>query len=163
MVTSFQNLLNGAAKSMNVNGFITPQTFSYSPGMGNTAAISGVTVLLRDEGTASFDKFGAITALSNGLLLQVTINGNTRTLSTIKDNGDFCTRFHFNQFGNGAVLSLLSIVTPEGFGNSNNVFIGFMEFQNIMILNDTDSISVIIQDNLSAVDNLQMACKLLQD
>lgn len=148
---------------MNVNGSITPKTFTYSPGGGISVGVTGLMVLLRDEGTTSFDKFGALTALSNGLLVQATISGISRALTTIKDNADLCTRFHFNQFGSSAILSILSIVTPEGFGASNNVFIGFMEFQQPIILLDTDSIDVIVQDNLTNIDSLQIACKTVTD
>ena len=158
-----QNLLNSGAKAMNVNGSVTPQTFSYSPGNGSTVAIAGITILFKDEGTTSFDKFGAITALTNGVVMQVTLSDNTTAMTTVKDNADLCTRFHANQFGSGAILSLLSIATPEGFGNSNNVFVGFMEFPNPIVLTNTDSISVIIQDNLSNIDFMQMACKILKD
>lgn len=156
---SIQNLLNSSSKAMNVNGSVTPVSFSYSPESG-VSAITGMTILFKDDGSTSFDKFGAIMALTNGITINTNISSAISTITTIKDNADLCTRFHFNQFGNSAVLSLLSIVTPEGFGNSNNVFIGYMDFLDPIILFNTDSIYVTIQDNLTNIDFIQMACKI---
>ena len=163
MITGFQNLLNAASKAMNVDGSSVAKTFTYSPGDGFSAAITGLVCLLKDDGTTNFGRFGAITTVTNGLLLQTTISSVTRTLTNILDNADFCTRFHYNQFGNGAVLSLLGVTTPVGFGNSNNVFVGFMEFQNPIILTGTDSIDAVVRDNLTNIDLLQIGCKIVQD
>lgn len=156
---SIRNFLNSSSKDMNVNGSVTPVSFSYSPESG-VSAITGMTILFKDDGSTSFDKFGAITALTNGITINTNISSTISTITTIKDNADLCTRFHFNQFGNSAVLNLLSIVTPEGFGNSNNVFIGYMDFLDPIILFNTDSIYVTIQDNLTNIDFIQMACKI---
>lgn len=162
MISIFQNLLNSGSKAMNINGG-TPQTFSFTANQ-NTAVL-GLTCVMKDEGTTPFNKFGAITALSNGLLLQSIVSGVTTTIATIKDNAEMCTRFHFNQFGSGAILSILGIGTPEGFGNSNNVFVGFMEFihPHIMNLAANDIMQVVIQDDLRNIDILEMALKICVD
>lgn len=157
--TLFANLLNGSSKVMSVNGSVTPQVFSYSPGGGQTVAIRSIACVLKDDGTTSLDKFGAITALTNGLICQTTQSGVTQTLFTIKDNSDLCTRFYANQFGNGSILSVLGLGTPQGFGASNNIFVGYMELIDPILLFDTDLIMVAVQDNLSAIDILNMAVK----
>lgn len=161
MVLQFNNLLNSGSKNMNVDGSSVNKVFSYSPGNGNSTQIIGLSCTLRDEGTTSLNKFGAITALTNGLLIQATVSGVTTTIATIKDNADLSNIFHYNQYGNSSVLSLLGIVTPQGFGNSNNVFVGHfdIELKQSILLTDTDSISVTIQDNLSGIDTLQVTCK----
>lgn len=163
MITVFQNLLNSGSKAMNVNGSVTPQTFSFTA--SQSTGVLGLMCILRDEGTTSLNKFGAITGLSNGLLIQSTLNSNTTTMATIKDNAELCTRFHFNQFGSGAILSLLGIATAEGFGNSNNIFIGFMEFNspNVITMATSDVMQVVIQDDLRNIDVLEMAVKTCVD
>jgi len=162
MLISIQNFLNSGSKNMNVDGSSVSKVFTYSPGSGS-ACITGLTCLLKDDGTSSFDKFGAISGLSNGILITTTISNNTRTITTIKDNADLCTRFHYNQFGNSAVLSILSVATPEGFGNTNNVFVGYLDFPSPVILKDSDSIDITIRDNLTNIDFLQISCKIIQD
>lgn len=163
MIYTISNFIKSGSKSMNVNGSVTPQTFTYSPGV--PAQILGITCILKDEGTCSLTNFGAIAGLTNGLLIQVVIGGVTTTMSTLKDNADLTTRFGFNQFGSSAVLSVLSIVTPVGFGNSNNVFVGYLEFPQSapVVLDSADSIQVVIQDNLTNIDLLQMAVKAVMD
>lgn len=158
-VVILQQLLNSGSKAMNVNGG-TPKTFSYSPGSGSVALL-GLSCLLKDDGSTDFTKFGAITALTNGVLIQYSIGGTTQTLATIKDNSDVTHSFHVNQhFGNSATLSILSIVTPQGFGNSTNVFRGVLVFGTPITLTGSDAINAIVQDNLSAVDVFTMSAIL---
>lgn len=152
------NLLNGASKAMNVNGASVNQTFTYSPGGSSTVGIHKIMCILKEASgnNTAFTNFASLSALANGISLQCSVNSNTYTIATIKDNSDLCNKFHFNQFGNGAVLSLLSIVTPEGFGNSSNVFLGVMELSQPLVLTGSDSINVVIQDNLSSVGLFNM-------
>lgn len=154
-----QNLLLSNSKSMNVDG-TTPKTFIYTA--PQALAILGISCILKDEGNTSLNKFGAITALTNGILIQATIGGITSTIMTIKDNSDLCKIFEVNQFGNSAALSILGIVTPEGFGASNNIFVGNTEFKNpfTLILNQDDTIQAVVQDNLTNIDILEMTVKL---
>lgn len=161
MINIIQNLLNGSSKLMNIDGSSTPKTFTYSPGGGEYAEIRGLYILLKDDGSTTFDKFGAITALTNGLLIKCNTDSVDSTITLIKDNADLCTRFDRSHFGSSAVLSILSIVTPEGFGGSTDVFVGYLQFDDPIVLFDTDSISAVVQDNLSAVDFLQMSCKIV--
>lgn len=162
MIPGIQPLLNAGSKSLNVNGSSSPKTFSFTA--SQDTRISGLVCLLKDDGTTSLNKFGTLTALSNGVLIQVTIGGNITTLATIIDNADLCTTFHYNQFGNSAILSILGISTPLGFGNSNNVFVGYWEFnERELILQNGDSISVYIQDDLRSIDTFQMSCKTYKD
>lgn len=154
---TIDNLLNSGSKSMNVNGSSVNKTFSFAP--STTYYIYGLTCVFKDDGTTSLNKFGAGTALTHGIDIQVTIAGTTSLITTIKDNSDLCTRFHWNQFGSGAVLSILGIVTPEGFGASNNIFIGYIDFINAISLNSGDLISTVIKDDLTGINVLEMASK----
>lgn len=162
-VTLVQQLLNAGTKAMNVNGG-TPKTFSYSPGGVAIASVIALSCVLKDDGATDFTKFGAITALTNGVLLQWSIGGNTQTLTTIKDNSDLTHTFSYNQhFGNSATLSILSIVTPQGFGNSTNVFRGILKFLTPITLTGSDAINAIVQDNLSGIDVFTMSAIIGQD
>lgn len=152
------NLLNAGSKSMAVDGSSVNKTFSYAPSVPTD--LQGISLLIKDEGTTSLSNFGAISGLTNGVVLQTVIGGVTTTIATMKDNADLVTRFSLNSFGNGAVLSILSIVTPQGFGATNNMMIGTMQISpNTVILNSGDEIDAIVKDNLTAVDVLQIAIK----
>lgn len=157
-----QSLLNGAAKSMSVNGSVTPQSFSYSPGTGSVQ-VNAITIVIRDEGNSALSNFGAISALNNGLQIKVNISGVEATLFNIKDNADMCAFFSEKCFGSSAVLSLLGITTPVGFGASNNIFCGEIDFNRPILLTDSDSITAYVRDNLSAIDTLNMAIILEKD
>lgn len=154
-----QNLLNAGSKSMAVNGSVTPVSFAYSPGGGNSVEIHKITCLLKQASgdNTSFTNFAAASALTNGISVQCTINSITSTIALIKDNSDICHMFPANQFGNGSVLSILSVVTPQGFGSTSNLFQGLMEFRESFILTGSDVLTVVIQDNLSSVGLLNMS------
>lgn len=161
-ILTVQQLLNSGSKAMNVNGG-TPKTFSYSPGSG-TVGLQGISCTLKDDGTTDLTKFGAITALSNGVLVQYSLSGNTYTVSTLIDNSDLCHTFpHHQHFGSSATLSILSVVTPEGFGNSTNIFRGILIFDNPIILDSSDAINAIVQDNLTSIDVFNMSALILKD
>lgn len=158
LIPFIDNFRNASSKLMNVNGSVTPQVFSYVPPASEVAALTELTVALKDDGTTALTNFAAIAALTNGVLISANVGGITKTIATIKDNADLATRFTFSQFGNGAVLSILGLGTAQGFGSSNNIFIGSMQLPEPIVLDSSqgDSLSVTIQDNLSAVDIFQM-------
>jgi hypothetical protein len=162
MLTTTQQLLNSGSKLLNVNGSVTPKTFTYTAS-ASFELVTGIICVLKDEGSTTFGSFGALSALTNGVLLQATQSGNTRTIATIKDNADLCMMFSENQFGNGAVLSILSVVSPEGFGDTNNCFVGLFAPTNPIQLLSGDTITVTIQDNLSSVDVFQMSLNVCVD
>lgn len=155
------------SKLMNVNGSVTPAVFLYAPAAADITAINELTVVLTDEGTSPLGVFGSLAAaLSVGIKIEVILNGVTFPISLIKDNADLASRFTFSQFGNGSVLSILGLGTAQGFGNSNDVFVGSLQLPEPLVLvgSTGDEMRITIQDNLTAVDVLQMgfhAVKLL--
>lgn len=158
-ITAFQSLLNAGSSAMNTTA---QKTFSYSPANGKSQ-VRGLSIILKDEGNTDLSRFGALAALTNGLLIQCTLGGVTRTIATLKTNGDLATMFEHNHFGNSAVLSILSVVTAEGFGNSTNIFKGFTELTYPIELTDADTIQAVVQDNLTSIDFLQMMAKVEVD
>lgn len=145
---------------MNVNGAVTPKVFSFTA--AETCLLKSIRLTLKDEGSTTLAKFGAITALSNGLLIETTISASVTTYATILDNADLCSAFSDHQhFGSSATLSILSIVTPEGFGASTNVFKGNVNFDENILLSTNDSVTVTVRDDLSAIDVLQMGVMIM--
>lgn len=161
MISTIQQITLNGSKLLNVNG-ITPKIFTYTAS-NSIELVTSLICLLKDEGATTFGNFGSLSSLSNGVLIQTTQSGTTRTIATIKDNSDLCMVFPQNQFGNGAILSILSLATPEGFGDTNNCFVGSLELNHPIQLSNTDTITVTIQDNLSTIDVFQMSLRVCVD
>lgn len=160
----FQPLTLSGSQSMNVNGSVTPQTFSYT--LSARSKLLYISILLRDEGTTSLSSFGAISALTNGLAIQLVKASTPTTIATVKSNADLCNCCDGNYFGNGAVIvNALGVAVAQGFGASNNIFSGYLDLDTQMgvFLDSGDKVQAIVQDNLSAVDFLQMFVVLEQD
>lgn len=158
-------LLDGSSKAMNVNGSSVNKVYSYSPGEDNSCLIAKLIVLMKDAGTTSYDKFGAITALTNGILIKQTVGAVDREYHVLKDNIDLQCAFPNNTSGNSATDTLGA---PIGFGDSADVFFGFVMFEitnkNLyQYLSGSDSISVTIRDNLTNIDFLSMAVLLISE
>jgi hypothetical protein len=153
---AFNPLLNSGSSAMNVNG-TTPKAFTYSPGI--SFRLRNINILMEHTGSTPFNHFGALaSALTNGILIQYSINGTTKTFATVKTNADLVTAFpDMQHFGNSATLSILGIVTAEGFGNSTNIFKGQADLGMDVILGASDSITATVQDNLSTLGTLQMS------
>lgn len=152
--------LSGSSE-MDVDG-TTPKVFSHTA--DQPMKLISIRITLIDEGASDFTKFGVLSTLSNGILIQTVIGGVTTTLATLKDNGDvvgFCDDAYF---GSGSVLSLLGISTPQGFLNANDIFIGNADFSGDarvdIILNNGDIIKAIVQDNITALDAFRIYVKL---
>lgn len=158
-VTIIENLKDSTSKSLNVDGSSANKTYSYSPSSGSVA-IEGIICLFNDSGTVSFNKFGSTTALTNGLVISVTINAVTTILTTIKDNADFATRFERTHFGSSASDTLGS---PVGFGESYDAFVGFWKFSRPILLTGSESIQVVVKDNLTSISTLEFSCLILKD
>lgn len=161
MITK-QPLLLSASKEMNVNGG-TPKTFSYSPAA--RSILRKMKIILIDDGTSTSIKFGSITGLTNGVLIQTVIGATTTTLATFKDNGDLTSHCDQVSFGSSAVLSILGIVTPQGFLNSTDVMEGSIEFPkasevDAIILEAGDTIQAVVQDDLTNIDLFRITVEL---
>lgn len=156
-----ENLRLSNSKSMNVNGSSAQKTFSAGPDVLNIYAVTSIGLLLKDEGTTGFGSFGALSALTNGIKIRANIYSTDQIITTVKDNSDLVTRFGFSPFTSSAVLSILGITTPVGFGNSNNAFSGNMILSEPLILNGSNSenLNAVIQDNLTNIDLLEMSIR----
>ena len=66
----FTHLRNGANTSLNANGSVGDLDYSYGASNNELAVLSRVLILIVDTGVR-IDKFGGLSALENGLVVQV--------------------------------------------------------------------------------------------
>lgn len=157
-----KSLLLSGSKEMKVDG-TTPKTFSYTATA--TSLVRKIRIAMIDDGASTAIKFGSITGLTNGILIQSVIGGVTSTIATLKDNGDIITHFSGLNFGSSAVLSILGLVTPQGYLDSTDVIVGAMAFAEYpgvvdIILRSGDKIQAVVQDNLTSIDFLRMTVEI---
>ena len=155
-------LLNSGSKEMDVDG-TTPKIFSYTASA--TAILKKLKFGIIDTGACPSNKFGAITALSNGVLIQTVIGGSTTTIATLKDNGDLWTISEETDFGSSATLSILGTITPQGFLNTTNGFSGCIKFPEShkadrILLSTDDTVQAVVQDDIEGLDFFRMTIEL---
>lgn len=155
----FENLKDGSTIAMNVNGATTPKEYIFTA--DQYILVKQIAVVLADNAASDWNKFGGITALTNGLKIETVIGETTTQIALIKNNAQLANFFYDNQFGSTS-LGLLS--TLIGFGGSENNFIGRMEFvdheSSGILLGAGDKIKVTVQDNLAGLVELSMGLKL---
>lgn len=142
VVYKIVNLLNGASKSMDVNGSGTPVNFSYSPGTGEVWYLESISILLTDGGTLDPDEFGSGTSLTNGVDLTVSSGGSSFTISNMKDNMDVAQTFP----NEGIQLNGAALFGEDGYQ-------GTLHFDTPIRLDgdSSDYIRMVINDNITAV------------
>lgn len=106
------SLKNAGSADVNVDGSGTPVTFSYSPPAPNAASIARLIMYLETAGAMDSILFGDLTALTNGIDIQITDNGTTDVIETWKTNKDILQDMY--DFGSAGVL----------FGKTNRVATG---------------------------------------
>lgn len=151
--TSF---LNGSTKNMNVNGATTPVVYQFAA--SGDVAVTSLSILVSDPGTSAFSSFGSMSALTNGVLIETDISSTSRTLFNLKDNLDIIHAFYRNQFGNGATDTLGAAI---GFGDTADVFVGFLILTRPYILANGDVIRATVRDNLTGISFLTIGCHYL--
>jgi len=140
--TYFSNhLKNGSSYSMNVNGSISPVTFSYT-----TTAITYITklnLLIGDSACHSVDKYGNESILTNGVYLY------------FKKNGAASNSYLFDSSANKIKTNLawevLSDNTQFQFQNNPEYIRYSIRFYNPLYLESGGSINMVIQDNLTGL------------
>ena len=142
---SIKNLLNGSSKSMNVNGSVTPVEFSYAPGAGKTEYLESLKFYLSDGGNPSEDLFGAITALTNGVKIEIRSKGTTKEYYNLKDNTD-------------VVMGFRNLPQVTNFMAEKNIY-GFRDFDPPLILKNSNSdfVKVTVRDNLTGIQKMRMS------
>jgi hypothetical protein len=142
-------LLNGGSKNMTVNGSGTTQTFEFAPTSGVMCYLESMSMFIHDNGSVSPNKFGNVTALSNGLQIQVKANGSTTELMNMQDNIDIVTLFG----------SFNSLDASSGFYNGEKTLeVVWKPAAPIKLDGDnSDFVRANVRDNLSSLLNLRIA------
>lgn len=146
--------VNGVSKAMNVNGSVTNVNFTVTPTGLNPWYIYGVRLVFLDSGTNTLNSFGALAALTNGLLLRANVEsaGVVTAFNMInwKTNLDLATsmRVSFPQS------------TATGFSNDIDTLFGEFLFKTPMRIDPLvvgENIECVVRDNLTGLNFLQMA------
>lgn len=150
-VYTYPNLLSAGSKAMNVNGSVTPVSFSYAPASGTTFYVEDMSYFIADNAAFTTNGFGALGALTNGLIIEFQSKGVLYTLTNTKDNGDLSTTFSDSSFGqiNAGLLSTDAYLT------------GTKKFQQRIALdgNFGDFFRARVRDNLTGLTTLNIKVK----
>lgn len=142
-------LMNAGSKLMNVNGSVTPVNFDFTPASG-AYYVEQISFFIQDTGTQGMADFGALAALTNGLLIKTKSNGIENDWQNLKDNIDLAMTFHEH--------AILLAAVSTGFLNSNDFFLGAFQFDNPITLkfSTSDFFRATVRDNLTGINNLRM-------
>lgn len=144
-------LLNGVSQEMNVNGAVTPVEFT-SSFVEDKIFLKEIGFFILDNGTTTPSEFGNITALSNGLKIEIKSQGNIYQFQNLKDNMDIVNTFTTNPILPG---------TASGFLNNNDLYSGSFIFDIPIVLSSStnDYIKFIVRDDLTQIDFLRTVIK----
>lgn len=80
-------LLDGSnSEDMRVDGSVTPVSFRFTPSAGEIWNIVEISIIMGCSGDPNSDKFGSITALTNGMELGYQTKGNGVVISNMKNS-----------------------------------------------------------------------------
>lgn len=137
------NLANGAAVDMNIDGSITSQQFTYSP--ASTLYINRLYLVMSDDKIKRLNRFGDIT-ITNGFLIQTSINGTVRTLMNILTNPQIGAFFKVNSFAG------------DQLGADKPIVYATYDFNPVLTLSNatSDYIRATVRDDLTGLRHLRM-------
>ena len=142
-------LKNGGSNDLVVDGSSTPVTFSAAPGTGKKWYIHSISILFEDTGI-NFNKFGGITALTNGVDLKITEGGESERLGlNAKKNSDF---YEF------ATAVILQSAATDVLSIRSNIKISqgtTFELKDSL----SENVKVVVNDNLTGIDRFNVLVK----
>ena len=147
---------SGGSKVMSING--APTDFFIAPPTTEIWFVEHITLVLIHTGDMDFNVFAALgTALTTGLEIIVSYDGNEKTITNLKDNIDISQCF----FG-GITNSQSGAPTDPGFLNNFDTVTGRMEFKANIVLDGSENDKMIfrISDNLSTLDFMGAAAQI---
>jgi len=130
---------SGGSKYLSVDGSGTPVNFDYTVPAGDIFYIQVLSFIMQDVGTNSLAKFGGLTALTNGVKIEMRIGGTTYLTTIIKTNAELITTFNT---GIGVENSLFSATLAGNITFDSPIR---------MVGDDGDYLRVIIQDDLEDI------------
>lgn len=142
-------LLDGGSKEMAVNGSGTAAEYEYAPTAGQVHYLESLSLFINDNGSITPGKFGNLSALSNGLMIEVKTNGTTVELMNMQDNMDITLLFG----------SFNSLDASTGYFNGEKTLEVNWKPNNPIKLNgdDSDFVRATVRDNLSQLTYLRIA------
>ena len=140
-------LKNGSNSSMDVNGSSTAQEFTAGPSSGKWY-VTKLEIFMSDSDIEDRTNFGNLSGLSNGLLIETTIDSTDREIVNITNNAEMATIFNhqFNQEDDDALA------------NEDPNFVGTIHFPVPITLDSAtfDELKATVRDNLTGLDELLM-------
>jgi len=138
-------VINYGSSAMNVDGSSNPVTFRIGAAAGSRMDVTQVRIGITDNAEMDDSKFGALAALTNGLVLQYTHSGVVYAVGNVKTNG----QLRLTCSGEYALKA------PAGsYGFSAVCHLGGQENAGVVIRLDgdhEDQIQLIVQDNLTGL------------
>jgi hypothetical protein len=143
-----EHLLNSSSKDMAVDGSTVNVEFSSGPGTGVIWYINEIGLSIDDNGNNTPSTFGAISGLTNGVLIEQQISSTDYEFDNLVTNLDIIAGFtdHFLRGQSNAYL------------NSANFFSGKVELRQAITLvgDDSDIIKALVRDDLTGLNILEM-------
>ena len=136
-----QPLENGGSSEINVDGSVTPVSFIAEPNTNKNLIVYRL-LLVMEDASMSWTKFGGLTALTNGVDIKVTEDGTERDIVTdpIKTNRDFVWNAYDVEIDNATTSVLRMRWTFQRAGT-------------VLTLKDaqSDNIKIVVNDDLTGI------------
>ena len=136
-----QALENGGSDEINVDGSGTPVSFTATPAANKNLIVYRL-ILVMEDASMSWVKFGGLSSLTNGVLIKVTEDGVERNIVTdpIKSNRDYVWNAYDVEIDNATTAVLRMRWT-------------FQKAGTVLTLKDafSDNLKIVIQDNLTGI------------
>ena len=142
-------LVDGASKSMVVDGSGTPVVYSIGPTGSEVWYVYGLRIALWDTQVRFRNNFGNQTALTNGLLTEWQLNGTDYEIANVKDNSETLAVYRDNSNDTS---------TGNNMATENSLFTGFLRFPPTKLIAG-DKLKTTVQDDLSLMKELLMVAK----
>jgi hypothetical protein len=133
--------------NMNVNGSVTAQTFAVHPPPGIDMDVYELRFSMQDGTAMDASKFGGISALTNGIVVQFK-NGFTKNLGVIVNNAGFIEQGFRTEYDDRAGGTGLYAYT--GYANGPGHYGVAVRLEGATV----DEFRVVVQDNLTGLSNL---------
>lgn len=142
----------GDANLNKVGSLAVPILAHMGPIVGVEWDITRLHVSVYDDGTMDSGKFGTIAGLTNGIVLRQ-VNGTSKNMGNVKTNGDLTFLASTHDYDTKAPAGFASLSADMVFGGPEHV-------GSVIRLdgNGSDTLQVIIQDDLSAVLSVRVMC-----
>jgi len=139
--------VDGSSNDMTVDGSTTAVEFTAGPGAGEIWYIFEIGLSIEDSGNNTIDRFGAITELTNGVLIEQTINSTDYEFENLTTNLDIIESFT-DHFIRGQANSFL---------NAGNFFSGKLELRvPVTLVGDNgDEFKMTVRDDLTGLNTLR--------